>query len=202
MLHLILIRHGQTDWNAEYRYQGQIDIPLNDTGRQQAGRLARRLAGRQVDALYASDLSRAFETAEIIGQAMGIEPLADKRLRELGFGAIEGLTFDEARVRYPDEMQAWLDDHTPLPDAEPPDTFCERVQSLLEDLRQRHDGQVVVLVGHGGPLRELLRLALSLPPEGRWYFEMSNVSLTELLVYENSVRLLLMNDTCHLVDGL
>ena len=201
MLHLILIRHGQTDWNAEQRYQGQTDIPLNNIGRQQAERLARRLTEKEVDKLYASDLSRAYETAEIVGQAIGIKPMADKRLRELGFGAIEGLTFSDAKTRYPEEMQAWLANHTPLPEAELPDAFCRRVQSLLDDLRRDHDGQTVMLVGHGGPLRELLRLAFGLPPEGRWYFGMDNVSLSELLVYDNSIRLLLMNDTCHLADG-
>jgi len=201
MLHLILIRHGLTDWNAERRYQGQTDIPLNDMGREQAGRLAKRLAERTVDALYASDLKRAWETAETIGRAMEIEPVAEKRLRELGFGVIEGLTFEQAEARYPREMQAWVTDRTPLPEAELPDAFCERVQSLLDDLRQQHDKQTVMLVGHGGPLREMLRLAFELPPKGRWYFGTENVSLTELLVYDDHIRLLLMNDTCHLLDG-
>jgi broad specificity phosphatase PhoE len=195
MLHLILIRHGQTDWNVERRYQGQTDIPLNDAGREQAGRLAKRLAERTVDALYASDLKRAWETAEIVGRALGIEPAAEKRLRELGFGVIEGLTFEQAEVRYPREMQAWVTERKPLPEAELPDTFCERVQSLLNDLKRQHNEQTVVLVGHGGPLRELLRLAFGL------HFGIENVSLTELLVYDDHIRLLLMNDTCHLLDG-
>src|SRR3954452_24611267 len=92
---LLLVRHGETDWNAEGRLQGHTDRPLNEYGRRQAKELAARLAGGHVDAIYASDLSRARETAEIVGERLGLTVVIDPDLRETNWGTWEGLTGDE-----------------------------------------------------------------------------------------------------------
>ena len=103
MLRLILVRHGQTDWNAQARYQGQADIPLNDVGRRQAAAVAQRLASEEIDILFASDLRRAWETGTAIATARGQTLLAEPRLREMDFGQWQGLTHAEIadRLRIP-----------------------------------------------------------------------------------------------------
>src|SRR6185437_6606991 len=97
MTTLLLVRHGETDWNAERRYQGHADVPLNDRGVEQARELAEQLAGERIDAIYSSDLSRAHATAEIVGERLGVPVVTDPDLREIDVGAVEGLTFEESR---------------------------------------------------------------------------------------------------------
>ena len=199
MLHLILVRHGETEWNALRRYQGQSDVPLSTLGRQQAELVAEQLAGQKIDAIYASDLNRAWKTAQVIAEKCGLEVSSEPRLRELKFGILEGLTFEEAEIQYPEMISAWLEDFNNTPqDAETIDLFNARVVSLLDDLKRKHLEQVVLLVGHGGSLSEILRVVLGLSPERRWYIEMENASLSEVQIAEDYISLKRLNDTCHL----
>jgi len=199
MLHLILIRHGETEWNAQGRYQGQSDVPLSDLGMQQAELLAERLMDLKIDAIYTSDLKRAWMTATTIAKNHNLKINPEPRLRELKFGILEGLTFDEAESQYPEMIRAWLDDfnNTPL-DAETIQTFNARIVSLMESLKQEHNGQVVLLVGHGGSLSEILRVVLGLSREKRWYLELENASLSEIAIADEYISLKRLNDTCHL----
>jgi alpha-ribazole phosphatase len=199
MLHLMLVRHGETEWNAQRRYQGQSDVPLSELGVRQAKLVAERLAGHEIDAVYASDLKRARETAQIIVKKNGLNVSSEPRLRELKFGILEGLTFDEAQIQYPEMIAAWLSDFHQTPQGgETIEAFHERLVSLLDDLRREHDEQTVLLVAHGGPLSEILRIVLELSPEKRWYLELENASLSEVLISEDFVSLKRLNDTCHL----
>jgi len=200
MLHLILVRHGETEWNVQRRYQGQFNVPLSPVGRQQAERIAQRLAGQKIDAVYASDLERAWETAAIIAAKHNLAVASEPRLRELKFGVLEGLTFDEAQIQYPEMITAWLKDFNQPPQgAESVDLFNARIIALLDDLKQKHDEQTLLLVGHGGSLSEILRVVLGLSREKRWYLEMENASLSEVLIAEDYVSLKRLNDTGHLV---
>lgn len=141
MTTLLLVRHGETDWNAEGRLQGHTDRPLNEHGRNQAKELADRLAGEGADAIYASDLARAKETAEIVGARLGLPVMIDADLREKNWGNWEGLTGDErADVEFEGESTA---DHR------------ERVLRAVERIAERHPGQRVVVVTHGGSLRRI-----------------------------------------------
>jgi len=199
MLHLILVRHGESEWNAQRRYQGQANVPLSGLGKRQAELVAERLAGQKIDAVYASDLIRAWETASAIAEKSGLNVLPEPRLRELKFGVLEGLTFEEAQAQYPQMIAAWLEDFNQPPEgAETIDLFNARIVSFLEELKAKHDEQVVLLVGHGGSLSEILRVALGLSREKRWYLEMENASLSEVLIAEGYVSLKRLNDTCHL----
>ena len=199
MLHLMLVRHGETEWNLQRRYQGQSDVPLSEFGQRQAELIAERLARHTIDAVYASDLKRAWETAGVISEKCGLEITSEPRLRELKFGILEGLTFDEAEAQHPEMIAAWLEDFNNTPQgAETIDLFNTRIISFLDDLKSKHDEQVVLLVGHGGSLSEILRVVLELSPDKRWYLEMENASLSEVLIAEDYVSLRRMNDTCHL----
>jgi broad specificity phosphatase PhoE len=158
---LILVRHGETDWNAQQRWQGHSDTALNAAGREQARRLAAQLD--RVDALYSSDLARARETAEILAERIGVDIRFDARLRERGFGAWEGLTAEEIESSFPDEQQRWRAGiGAGALDAEPFEAFAARVGSFIEEVGQRHVGEEVLVVAHGGTIRVVHALATGL----------------------------------------
>lgn len=203
---LLLARHGQTDWNLEQRFQGQSDIPLNETGRKQAQALAERLSAESFNAVYSSDLQRAAETADIITQMSGYKPdlHPDARLREVNFGDWEGLTYAEIQTKYPDELAAWEKDlyKTAPPNGETLEELAIRVQSMLDDLRKKHDRQNILIVAHGGVLQTLICLALKLPPAMYWQFHLSIASLSQVAFYPAGAILNALNDTCHLKRNL
>jgi probable phosphoglycerate mutase len=156
---LLLVRHGETDWNAEGRLQGHTDRLLNDFGRRQARALAGELAGEQLDALYASDLARARETAEIVGERLGLPVVLDADLREKDWGSWEGLT--------PSERDAveFVGEGT--------EEHRERILGALRRIAARHPHGRVLVVTHGGSLRRVQAAALgmALPVVencGRW----------------------------------
>jgi broad specificity phosphatase PhoE len=158
---LILVRHGETDWNAQLRWQGNSDTQLNDAGREQARRLADELG--RVDALYSSDLARARETAEILAGTIGLQVRFDPRLRERGFGAWEGLTADEIESAFPEEQRRWRAGiGAGAHDAEPFETFAARVGSFIEDVGRLHVDEEVLVVAHGGTIRVVHALAAGL----------------------------------------
>ena len=158
MATLILVRHGETDWNRDGRWQGHADAPLNDRGRAQARTLADELAGENVAAVYSSDLSRARETAAIIAQPLERDVFVDARLREVHVGRWSGLTLPEIEGRYPDEVARWragAPDHA-FGDGETYAAMGERVVAAVEEIAARHAGEQVVVVLHGGPIRSVL----------------------------------------------
>jgi broad specificity phosphatase PhoE len=149
---LLLIRHGQSVWNVERRWQGHSDVPLSPEGVRQAEALAERLAHERLAALYASDLERALVTARIVGAPHGIEPVADPRLRELDIGAWGGLTRPEIAGRWPDVLPAFDagDVHARPEGGETRAELEARVRSALDDLAGRHRGATLAVVAHGG----------------------------------------------------
>lgn len=161
MTTLLLVRHGETDWNRDGRWQGQSDTKLNAVGRAQARELAGELDG--VDVVYASDLARARETAELIADEQGLQVSVDQRLNERGFGAWEGLTTAEIEVAFRDAHERWLAGNDPgADDAEPFDAFAERVASFLDEVLARHPDETVLVVAHGGSIRVIHALASGL----------------------------------------
>ena len=195
---LLLIRHGQTDWNLAQRFQGQSDIPLNETGKKQALALADRLADQPFDIVYSSDLQRAFETANIIAHTSNYKP--DPRLREVNFGNWEGLTYDEIKEKHPDTLSAWENNiykNSP-PNGETLEQLSVRVQSMLDEFYANHIDQTVLIVAHGGVLQTLICLALNLNPTMYWQFHLSTASLSEVAFYPAGAILNLLNDTSHL----
>lgn len=153
-----LVRHGQTDWNLEGRYQGQMDTFLNPTGILEAGRAARLLADRPFQAVYSSDLERARRTAELIAKARHLPVKVDPRLREIRLGEWEGQLFDEIRVRFPAEIEERK--HSPLtfrpPGGESVVEVWARVKQAVTEITSQNPGKEVVLVSHGLVLGVLL----------------------------------------------
>ncbi len=199
MIRLLLVRHGLTQWNEEKRYLGNTDIPLNKIGKQQAIALANALREENFNQIYSGNLQRAFETAEVIKANREISLILDPRLRELNFGVFEGLTFSEAKTQYPDMLSAWLDNYDQPPDeGEPLSSLTERVDYFLDDLKMITALQTILIVSHGGCLREIIRLLLELPRERHWSFQFDLASLSEVHVYDNYSTIVRINDTQHL----
>ncbi|MDX1435731.1 MAG: histidine phosphatase family protein [Anaerolineales bacterium] len=151
MTTFLLIRHGQTDWNLEGRYTGQSDIPLNETGREQAQRAAAQLQQSPPDVIYSSDLKRARETAEIIGRAFRLPVATDPRLREIDQGEWEGMLFPDIKERFEQEFNRMRDDpfNVGPPGGESVGQVWERVLASADEIAQSHPRQRVVLVSHG-----------------------------------------------------
>lgn len=152
---LVLIRHGQSLWNAARRWQGHADVPLSELGREQAHETARALAGHRFHGLYASDLQRALETARIVGTPHGLVPMIEPRLRELDIGDWEGLVRPEIEARWPETL-ARFDAEDPHVRPTGGETFAEleaRVREALTDLCARHAADAkLAVVAHGGVL--------------------------------------------------
>jgi len=146
-----LVRHGQTDWNRDGRIQGRSDIPLNETGRAQARETGRALRGRRFDGVYASPLARAFETAEIIAEELGMpRPTPLPGIEERSYGRAEGLTGPEIRA-------AFGDNRADVPEWENDDAVLERVLAALAGLAAHHPGERVLVVAHGGVIGAVAR---------------------------------------------
>jgi len=151
MTTIYLVRHGETDWNRERRIQGSTDIALNETGRAQAATTGALLANRQWDGVYASPLSRAYETGVIIARELGLPaPEAVPEVAERRYGDAEGLTGDEIDARFPGE--------TPVPGRETREEVAQRVIPAIVALAERHPGENIVLVSHGGVIRTILNV--------------------------------------------
>jgi alpha-ribazole phosphatase len=205
---LLLVRHGQTAWNADGRFMGQMDIPLNEKGLRQAEAAGRRLALERPQAIYASDLQRARQTAEQIRSAIAesIAPdpppplFADPRLREMSFGEWEGLNYQEIETSQPEALKAWEADflnYSPK-GGETAAQMFERVFAAHSQIAEQHSEASVILVAHGGSLQALLAHLMGLPIDRMWQFHMSNTGISEVSLYAAGAVLNLFNDTCHL----
>ena len=196
---LFLMRHGETDWNLAQRFQGHSDVPLNQVGLRQAQALRDRLSDETITSIYSSDLGRAYETAKII--ANGKNNLqSDARLREVHFGDWEGLTYSEIQEKYPGQLLAWEQDvyKTAPPNGETLEQLAEHSQSILNDLLVKHRDETILVVAHGGVIRVLICLALGLPANLYWQFQIAPSSLSEIAFYPAGAILNFVNDTCHL----
>ena len=196
---VLLIRHGETDWNAAGRFQGRTDIALNERGRAQARALAERLADESIDRLVASDLRRAAETAEIVGAALGIVPHLDPRWRERDGGPVEGLGHEETVARFGERAGDLRFGHIALDGAETNHDLWERVRPAYEELVADADGKTIAVVAHGGTLRTLLAGVLGVPIERCASFHLrGNTGLTRVEYGPRGPRLTQLNCTTHL----
>ncbi|MCM5572423.1 histidine phosphatase family protein [Burkholderiaceae bacterium FT117] len=206
---IVLVRHGVTDWNRERRFQGQIDIPLNEEGRRQAELTGRRIASdphrHRIAAVHTSDLSRAAQTAEPIARALGLPMLSDPALRERHYGAFEGRTHDELER---DQAEAWQRWRSREPDFALPGggeslrEFHARVERALLGLAARYPSATVVAVAHGGVLDCAFRIAAGLPLDAPRGHDLLNASLNRIAFDGEGFRLVDWADVAHLEEAL
>jgi broad specificity phosphatase PhoE len=197
---VILVRHGETEWNKLHRIQGQADSAFTDLGERQTTLLATRLAAVGIDAVYSSDLGRALRTAEAVANPHSLRPVPDPGLRERHFGRWEGMTLAEAREDDPEALEMWRRDleHFRPPGAESSKQMRRRVWDTFQRLVEQRDGGCIALVSHSGPIRQILATALAMPwPQSR-RLRIANASLTTLQVRGDNIMLVTFNDTCHL----
>ena len=199
---LLLIRHGETAWNAEHRIQGRLDVPLSPTGVWQTGRLAQRLAAETIDAVVSSDLARAWMTAMPLADARGLVLLPEPRLRERAFGIFEGKTLDEIAAEHPQEFAAWRarDVDWRIPGGESAAEFIARVLEALHDIAAAYLGRTVAVVSHGGVLDVIYRHARALAWDAPREHLMLNASINRLGAHAAPLRLRIVEwaDVAHL----
>lgn len=202
MTEFILLRHGETQWNRELRFQGHVDVGLNATGLEQAQRLARRLAGEQAHGLYASDLLRAQQTAQPVARQLALTGVSDAALREQSFGDVDGMTVDDIKAQHPQAWEGWLRFHEDycLPEGESTRQFHARVMDAVYRLAAAHPGEKLTVVTHGGVLDMIYRTARSLGLNGPRQSDIPNAGLNRVRVREGGIDILAWADTAHLAD--
>ena len=197
---VLAIRHGETDWNVERRIQGQLDVPLNATGRWQVDRLALAVADEGLAAIYASDLLRAFETAQAVARGSGQAIVTDVGLRERGFGAFEGLSYAEISRRWPEQSERWRrhDPEFGAPGGETLNQFYARSVATAARLAALHPGQTIALVSHGGVMDCLYRAASRVVLDAPRSWQLGNASINRLLYTPQGFTLVGWSDAGHL----
>jgi len=203
MTELIFLRHGETDWNRQQRFQGQIDVPLNATGELQAARLASRLGAEPVDLFVTSDLLRARQTAAPLAAAwkLPLQPLP--ALREQSFGVLEGLDVPTIKAQHPELWARWLDHQADyaLPGGESLRQFHARVMTAVAELAAAHPGRRIALMTHGGVLDMLWRSAHGLSLDGLRQCEIPNTGINRLRWRDGTLGIERWADASHL-DGM
>lgn len=202
-MRLILVRHGETDWNTELRYQGHQPIALNARGRWQAQQAGLQLADVGAVALYASTLARAWESAHLIGSATGLVPQPQPFLHEINDGQWAGHTPEQLLQRFPEHMAAVAaaPDTTPRLDGESYAQLQTRMVAGFELLAARHPHATVLAVSHGGAIRALLCHVLGMPLAHVGRLWLDNGALAEIIAHGNGWRVLRINAAAHLAGG-
>jgi broad specificity phosphatase PhoE len=198
---IVLIRHGQTEWNREFRFRGRKDVDLDETGRVQALACARRVASRwKPVAVYSSPLSRAVHTAEPIAAQLELRVVVRPHLIDMSFGDWEGLSMAEARAKWPDVLAGWLQDPASVrpPRGEPLETLRERTVTELRALAHLHDDATIAVVSHDAVNRVLILAALEGSLGAFFRVGQDTAAINVIEIGEAEMRVQLANDTCHL----
>lgn len=196
MGNIYLVRHGITDYNKENRYQGQLDIPLNLQGRDQAKRVAKALADEDINVMYSSDLKRAYETAEFIALATNQKIKILQDLREVDVGVLEGMLWDDVKKQYPEWLKSGRNQG--YPGGESRADIEKRVQNLWEYTMKNHRKDNVVLVSHGGIIKTLICQILGISANKRSRFVIDNCSITTIVSNNSGVMIKTLNSIWHL----
>ncbi|MGA2613450.1 MAG: histidine phosphatase family protein [Spirochaetia bacterium] len=197
---IILVRHGQTDWNVNERFRGHTDVPLNDVGVRQAELTARRIEAEwKPTAIYSSPLSRALDTAKAIARPFSLAVEILPALIDMSFGEWEGLSPREVKARWPELLSAWYT--TPqtvkMPGGESLDEVRRRCVTALAEISSRHAGETVVAVAHTDVNRTMLLVVLGLGNDRLWHLKQDNCAVSEIEIDGNDFSLASMNETCH-----
>ena len=201
-MRILLVRHGETEWNRTKRFQGQVDIPLNDVGQEQAEALRVRLSNTPLSHVVSSDLSRARQTAETISMGRGLTLHCDPRWRELALGDLEGLYRDEVLAAHPKVIERWREapQSVVMPGGESLEQLQTRVWEAYQDLPQLNADENILVVGHGFALISLLCRLLEVPLAKFRRFWLDHTGMSEIHRTAAQTVVRRINDTAHLEE--
>ncbi|MGE5655477.1 MAG: histidine phosphatase family protein [Actinomycetota bacterium] len=197
---LVIVRHGETEWNVESKVMGQLDSPLTPKGIQQAYAIADRLRRLSFTTFYSSDLGRAVQTAKIIAEVCGKKVIFDSELREWNMGIFQGLTVSEMHEKFPQQRQDYerIGDEYVIPEGESLRQCRDRGCRVLNAIAERHLDETVVVVTHGCVLMGFFEMVLGLPPGNSWRFKLYNANLCTFEYVNERWSLIVWNDVSHL----
>ncbi len=200
MSRLLLVRHGITEYNSTRRFAGYTDIDMSPAGYRQVEKLCGHLANEKIDVIYSSDMKRALVTAKALGSKRNLDIVACPELREINYGSVEGLIFEEISHLYPDvaEMCARFSLKLKFPGGESFEGFIERTIKFLERLGRHEPAQTILIVSHSGPLRTLVCNLLGIDLDHWWQIRIDNASLSVVETYPRGAIISLLNDVSHL----
>jgi alpha-ribazole phosphatase len=200
MTKIIYVRHGQTLWNLEMKYQGHTDISLSSLGNEQAAAVANKLARLNISAVYSSDLIRAYDTAVAIAGKHGLTVQKEPAFREISFGEWEGLTYDSIYSGWPDIMGELYSrpDEVEIPGGESFRQLKKRAVWGIDQLMKKHPDETIVVVSHGGTIRTILCAALNIHLNYVWNIKQDNTAVNIIEYYPERTIVCLLNDTSHL----
>jgi phosphoserine phosphatase len=201
MTRFILVRHGQTEWNRVERFRGRADVPLNDTGIAQAETTGRRVATEWTPgAIYSSPLARSVKTAEAIAKHFNLQVQIHAGLADIDYGEWQGLTPEEARQRWQEQIDAWYNQpqEAHIPGGESLDDLRDRGMQMVKELAVQHTGETIVMVGHTVINRIILLGVLGLGNHRFWHIRQDTCAINVFEDNEDDFILVSLNDTCHL----
>jgi len=201
---IVLVRHGETEWNAQRKHIGSTDLELNEKGKAQAKAVANALEEFSFTAVYSSTLKRCFQTAETIANSHNLKIKSDAGLNEIDFGEWEGLTWNDIKTGYPNLYRRWLreDRNFQMPGGERWQAFKERVFRVFKKILEENAEGTIAIVGHGGSLKVILCEILKFGSSCFFKFQLSPAAVSVFDLDGNKATLTLLNDTCHLPKEL
>ena len=197
---ILLVRHGETTWNQQGRYQGQVDTPLSERGWAQGRQLAKALSVVKLDACYASPLSRAFNTAKLCAELHGLDVTTDERLLEIAHGEWEGMLADEVEQQWPELLYKWRTTvvDAPMPGGEAIDEVADRSMEAFNDIARDNEGKTVLVAAHDAVNKAVVCRVMGTDLSHFWQVKQDNTCIN-VLEWQNGVwRLVLLNSTLHM----
>lgn len=197
---LIIVRHGETEWNVQNKATGQLDSPLTPKGIRQAYAIADRLRRLSFTSFYSSELGRAVQTANIIAEVCGKKVMIDPQLREWNMGIFQGLTVSEMHQKFPQERQDYerIGYEYVIPEGESLRQCRDRAFRVMNAIAQRHPDETVVVITHGCVLMGFFEMVLGLPPGNSWRFHLYNANICTFEYINGCWSLIVWNDVSHL----
>ncbi|MFC1846319.1 histidine phosphatase family protein [Chloroflexota bacterium] len=200
MFHIILVRHGRTEWNREERFRGRADLDLDEVGVKQAEAAAGRVADWPISVVYSSPLRRAMNTAQALAGKLDLEVTPLPGIIDIDFGKWQGLSMEEAAADNAALFQKWLTSphEVRFPGGESLEIVRDRIDSAVAELKQRHSDQTIVLVSHRVVCQAMVLYFLELDNSHFWQIKQDVCAINIFKIEEDIARTLLVNDTCHL----
>lgn len=201
---LVLVRHGESNWNRTGLVQGWRDPHLSTHGENQTKLLARKLSANHFKAIYSSPLRRAYQSAKILAAALGVSIKTCEGLKEMHLGKWEGKPLKRIEQEYPGMPSRWFERPTgvKIPGGESIASFRKRVITTLDEIRERHHDENIIVVAHGGVISIYLVHLLGMDPDRIWRIPLKNAAITTLIFDQDRVNVANFNDTCHLNEEL